>query len=347
VIDCEFVNPLLEPLWNDWIREVPGATFFHSTQWARVLSDSYNYPLHYVVMKDGGNRIRGVFPIAEIRSWLTGRRGVCLPFSDECAPLAPNQEALEFCVQKIMELGRERRWDYLEIRGGGEQLRGAEISDEFLGHRIPMEATEALQLSRLKDTHRRNIRKAEREGVEIHNLTGPEAMDAYYALHCLTRKRHGVPPQPLPFFRLIQKHVIEAGYGFVSLARFRGQWVAGAVYFEFGAQALYKFGASNPDFQHLRANNLLMWNAILNFRVKGIRELSLGRTDTYSSGLLQFKRGWGGLEYTVAYHRIGLRRALRPRRPIATSEGLRKKLLQKLPIGFLRGIGAVTYRHFG
>jgi hypothetical protein len=347
VIHCDFVDPLLEPRWNQWVLEMPGATFFHSSEWARVLARSYNYSLYYAVIRGTGDRVCGIFPVAEIRSWLTGRRGVCLPFSDECAPLATDRAVLESAVQALTELGRKRRWDYLELRGGGENLRDAMESDGFLAHRIPMEATENLQLGKLKDTHKRNIRKAQREGVEIHNLSSSEAMDTYYALHCLTRKRHGVPPQPLRFFRLIQKNVIEAGNGFVSLARFGGRWIAGAVYFEFASKALYKFGASNADFQHLRANNLIMWDAILNFRAKGMSELSLGRTDSHNPGLLQFKRGWGGVEYGVAYHRIGICKALKPRRAEHAPEGLREKLLRNLPVGFLRGIGSVTYRHFG
>ena len=139
MIRCEFVDPLAEPRWNQWILEVPGATFFHSSQWARVLSQSYNYPLHYVVMRDAAGSICGVLPVAEINSWLTGRRGVCLPFSDECAPLATIPEVLDSAVQTVSAMGRKHRWDYLELRGSAENLNGAIESDRFLGHRIPMD----------------------------------------------------------------------------------------------------------------------------------------------------------------------------------------------------------------
>jgi len=33
-------------------------------------------------------------------------------------------------------------------------------------------------------------------------------MGEYYRLHCLTRKRHGLPPQPTGFFQKIQEHII-------------------------------------------------------------------------------------------------------------------------------------------
>ncbi len=348
MIRCEIVDPLLEPRWNRWILEIPGATFFHTSEWAHVLTQSYNFTLHNAVVRDGSGQICAILPVAEVRSWWTGRRGVCLPFSDECAPLARNPAVLASAVQTLSELGRRRRWDYLEIRGGGETPDNAIQSDEFLTHRIPLEATEQLQFSRLKDTHRRNIRKAQREGVEIHHFRSTEGIRAYYALHCLTRKRLGVPPQPWRFFRLLEKYVIEAGRGFVSLARFDQHWIAGAVYFEFASEALYKFGASNPEFQHLRANNLLMWEALHHFREKGLRQLSLGRTDTHSTGLLQFKRGWGGEESRVAYYRMGICRSLStPKAGDDHHRNLREEVLRRLPIGMLRGIGALLYRHFG
>ena len=347
MIRCEFVDPLLEPRWNQWILEVPGATFFHSSQWARVLTQSYNYPLHYAVMRDANDRICGVLPVAEVRSWLTGRRGVCLPFSDECAPLAAEPALLEPLVQSLKDLGRQRRWDYLELRGGSEAVRGATQTDEFWTHRIPLEASEDLQFRRLKESHQRNIRKAQRGAVEIHHLKTTDAIEAYYALHCLTRQRHGLPPQPFRFFQMIYKNVIEPGSGFVALARSGGQWIAGAVYFEFASKALYKFGASDPAFQHLRANNLLMWETILLFRSRGFQELSLGRTDLHSDGLLQFKRGWGGEETAVRYHRMALCKPLRQKKVVTSGLGAKGSLMKKLPIGVLRGIGALLYRHLG
>jgi hypothetical protein len=347
VIRCELVDPLLEPRWNEWILEVPGATFFHSSHWARVLTQSYDYPLHYAVLRDTNDRIRGILPVAEVCSWWTGRRGVCLPFSDECAPLTAEPSDLHPLIQIFRDLGRQHRWGYLELRGGAEALGDSVQSDEFWTHRVPLEASEDLQFRRLKESHRRNIRKAERGGIEIHSLRTRDSIEAYYKLHCVTRKRHGVPPQPLRFFQLIHKNVIEPGHGFVALARFKGEWIAGAVYFEFASKALYKFGASIPAFQHLRPNNLLMWQAILRFRSQGFQELSLGRTDLQSDGLLQFKRGWGGEESVTRYHRIELCKALPLKKFPGTSHGARERLMKKLPIRLLRGIGSITYRHFG
>lgn len=347
-MNCEFVNPLVDPDWNRSILEYSDATIFHTAQWAQVLVESYAYRPVYAVVKVAG-RAAAVVPLMEVRSFWTGRRGVCLPFSDECAPLLMSGTPLDTVLEPIRAFGLESGWDYLELRGGAEGVLHAKQSEEFLSHHLALDTKEELQFSRLRDSTRRNIQKARREGVEIHHLRNREAIDVFYSLHCGTRRSHGLPPQPVKFFHSIHKLLIEAGFGFVSLARFQGQWIAGAVYFRFGLRSVYKFGASDRKFQHLRSNNLLMWEAICELRKDGATTLSLGRSDAHDAGLLQFKRGWGGQEVPLRYHRLALRRPSQVAKPpsFRSEETLSFKVMRRLPLPVLRAIGTVLYRHVG
>jgi hypothetical protein len=343
----EFVDPLLEPQWDDWILNFKAATFFHTSPWARVLKQSYRYPLHYCVLKEARG-IAGILPVMEVASLFTGRRGVSLPFSDECSPLLADGVSLDSILGPIREFGRERGWDYLELRGEVGSLRDAVSSDEYKIHCLELEGSEESQFRKIRDSHRRNIQKARTESTTIHLLRTPEAIDAYYGLHCLTRQRQGYPPQPRHFFRAIHDAAIAPGFGFVLLASFGGQWIAGAVYLHFGPKAIYKFGASNPVFQYLRPNNLLMWEAIRHLRGIGVTELSFGRTDSQNTGLLQFKRGWGANEATLRYYRIGLRKEVsRGRRDRGQAAGVASKIMQRMPVPLLRLLGVLAYRHIG
>src|SRR5688572_14066065 len=343
----ELLNPLQEPRWNDAVAMRSDATVFHSAQWARVISESYGYRPQYALF-ESERGIVGMIPTMEVSSLWTGRRGVCLPFSDECVPLIAEGVSPSDLVDPIRKLGMARRWDYLELRGGQFQAL-ATPTNQFVVHRLRLEASEELQIARLRDSTRRNIDKAAKQGVEVQHLKSIEAVESFYTLHCRTRRRHGLPPQPLRFFHLIYKHLIEQGLGFVSLARFSGQWIAGAVFLHFGSHAVYKFGASEPAFQQLRANNLVMWRAICRMRESQIAELSFGRSDRDDEGLLQFKRGWGGSESELPYYRIGLRR----QSPQLNWEGgtraggVSQQIVRRLPIGLLRLMGGVIYRHLG
>jgi len=217
-VRCDFVNPLQDPQWNARILEQRGATFFHSAEWARVLVEAYHYEPQYAVFNDGGQTL-GILPIMEVRSLWTGNRGISLPFSDECPPLLAAGVTLPSLIEPLKAHGMERRWSYLEFRGGGETVPVATVCNEFAFHHLQLEKDEDEQFRRLRESNRRNIRKGIREGVCVERLLTREAMDIFYALHCETRRHHGLPPQPAGFFHLIHKHVIEKGFGVISLAR--------------------------------------------------------------------------------------------------------------------------------
>ena len=346
-MDCRLVDPLSEPRWNEWIQEFPAADIFHSAQWAQVLFESYRFPLHYVVLKEG-TQILAIVPVAEVRSFLTGNRGVSLPFSDTCPPLLSGdprtpQKLSEF----LRDLGVRRGWNYVELRGSTGNLDGAVQAEEFFVHDLVLERSEADQFAKLKDSNRRSIRKARASGIEVKTFRTQESIRTYYELHCLTRKRHGLPPQPFRFFDRIQRVLLEPGTGFVQLAGHQGKWIAGAVFLQFQKRSTYKFGASNLAFQHLRPNNLLMWEAIEKLRSEGSGSLCFGRTDVDDEGLLQFKRSWGAVESSVSYWRLALgrHRVVQVARPGRASAA--KVVLRRLPIPLLRLIGTLAYRHTG
>jgi hypothetical protein len=343
----EFINPLTDPDWNSRLSAYRAATVFHSAQWARVLAEAYAYQPLYALFREE-ERVVGMLPIMEVRSVWTGRRGVCLPFSDECAPLIADGVTLQNLLQPIREFGAAHRWDYLELRGGVPDDSGIE-TEQFVAHHIELESSEDMQFRKLRDSTRRNIQRADRERVEVHHLNSLHAMDIFFSLHCHTRRRHGLPPQPRRFFHLIHKYLIEPGSGFISLARFENKWIAGSVFLRFGSQGVYKFGASDPRFQHVRANNLVMWQGIRRLQQEHVSHLSLGRSDRNDEGLLQFKRGWGGEEVRLSYHRIGLlkRPVTNKAQGVSYSGGFSQKVMRRLPIPVLRLMGGLLYRHVG
>ena len=92
---------------------------------------------------------------------------------------------------------------------------------------------------------RRGVRKAEQASVKVEFSNSAEAMKTFFALHRGSRRRHGLPPQPIEFFENIVRHIFEPGHGFVAIARHEGRPLAASVFFTKGQLALYKFGASD------------------------------------------------------------------------------------------------------
>ena len=192
---------------------------------------------------------------------------------------------------------------------------------------------------------RRAIRKAEKSGVTVTVSQGLEAIKVFYLLQCKTRRKHGLPPQPFAFFQNIFQQILSKNLGMIAIASFQQRPVAASVYFQLGARAVYKYGASDKAFQHLRGANLVMWEAIKWHARHGAKTLHLGRTSIKNEGLRRFKLGWGAGEHKIEYVKYNLRES-RFVTETDESTGWYNRTFNVLPMGLSRLIGAVLYRHY-
>ena len=121
--------------------------------------------------------------------------------------------------------------------------------------------------------------------------------------------------------------------------------IAAAVHFYQGVQAIYKYGASDKSFQHLRGNNLVMWEAIKWHVRQGSTSLDMGRTSLVNDGVRRFKLGWGVEESIIEYLKYDLRRECFMSESDG-SFGWHNRFFQLMPVSLSRMIGAVLYRHW-
>ena len=340
----KIVNPREYPDWNNILFSCPGASFFHTSTWARVLEKSYHYePLYLTMVRNG---TMAVLPVMEVNSPLTGKRGVSLPFTDYCEPIVSDDEQFKEIFTYVTDYGRKNAWRYIEMRGGQKFLDKYEPSECYLGHTIDLTGGANKILSNVRDSTKRNIRKAEKVGVSVEITNSLDAVDEFYRLNSLSRRDHGIPPQPYYFFKNIYEEIISKRMGFVSLATYNNVAIAGNVYFQFRETVIYKYGASDKNYQHLRANNLIMWEAIKWCCENGYKNLCFGRTETDNDGLRQFKSGWGTKEHVIKYYKYDLCKDSFVKNPPRLSV-FQHKIFNRLPIPISSAIGNLLYKHMG
>jgi hypothetical protein len=336
------VNPLTRADWDNWISTGSGAMFFHSAAWARVLHGTYGLtPLYFTVQR--GNRMLSLLPVMDVKSALTGRRGVSLPFTDHCEPLGFSETSSSALIKEVLHHGRTQGWRYLECRGG-KPFGEVAPSTTFFGHKLDLGSDTGALFNRFDSSVRRAIRKAEKCGVVTEMSQTLPAVREYYDLHCRTRRHHGLPPQPFRFFLNIHRHVLSQNLGMIAIARYQSRPIAAAIFFHLGTEALYKFGASDPDFQEFRANNLLMWEAIKSCVAQGKKTLDFGRTSIGGDGLRRYKLGWGTEERQIHYYKYDFGKS----DFVAAKDeslGWHNRLFRGLPVPFARAIGALLYKH--
>ena len=335
------INPLQNPGWDLVIALHREAGCFHTSAWAKVLHKTYNHQPFYLQFSRG-RRLAALIPLMEVHSAFTGRRGVCLPFSDVCEPLIFDPEVTGVVKDRLVRFARERRWKHLEIRGGKSFQATSSSATRFYGHTLDLRRPEEMA-GRFDSQVRRAIRKAERSNVNALVARSRQATDDFYRLHVQTRRRHGLPPQPISFFLNIYEHIIKPGLGFIVLARRGSRPIAAAVFFRFGKNAVYKYGASDKSFQEFRANNLVMWQGIQLLARTGVEKLHFGRTDSENDGLRRFKLSWDTHEEIIDYFRVDPsgRQCFTPVR----EGGLHKRIFGRLPLVFNRLAGSILYPH--
>ncbi len=334
-----FVDPLEDPAWDGKISRIGHATSFHSAAWCRVLKETYGFrPLYAVAERD--RVLCGMLPLMEVDNFPKGRRGVSLPFTDECGALGDEAHVLEQLNVAMMAEGKRRQWNYVEFRGTSVMRANASIS--FYCHRLELQSADRM-FPQFESSVQRAIRKAERSGVTVEISDTLEAVRAFYGLHERTRQKHGVPPQSFGFFASIQRHILQTGQGFVVLAREAERVIAGAIFFRFAGRAIYKFGASDDRFQGLRANNLVFWRAICALAESAVVELDFGRTSLDNDGLRRFKLGWGSRESRLDYFKYDFRRA-RFAKECDRASGWHTRVFNVLPRPVCRWAGAMLYR---
>jgi CelD/BcsL family acetyltransferase involved in cellulose biosynthesis len=342
----EVLDPTGIPGWDERLACHPHATVFHTAAWARVLSETYGYvPFYFTAVEEG--RLVALLPFMEIGSWVTGTRGVSLPFTDECTPLLSDGMPFDEVAREVISRAGSRRWRTIEFRGRGRGMGDISPFTEYLTHDLDLTPGDAALFAGYSSNVQRNIRKAEKSGITVASDPTPGGVKEFYRLNCLTRREHGLPPQPARFFENLRSHVLEKGLGNVVLAHHKGSAVAGAVFLYFAGKAIYKYGASDRRCQELRPNNLVFREGIRELCGKGVRTLSFGRTDLHHEGLRQFKLSWGTVEKTLQYVKYDV-----PSKSYLSSKNHRatipwESMMSSLPLPLLRLIGRVAYRHVG
>ncbi|MGH8868723.1 MAG: lipid II:glycine glycyltransferase FemX [Actinomycetes bacterium] len=153
----------------------------------------------------------------------------------------------------------------------------------------------------LNQEWRRNVRKAEKEGVEVSQGTRAD-LAAFHTLYLETAQRDGFTGRPLHYFtRMYDAMTAEHPDRLrLYLAHHEDTLHAATILVTVGEHVWYSYGASSTSGQRVRASNAVQWQMIRDAHEGGARVYDLrGMSDTLDPdhhlfGLLRFKVGTGG-----------------------------------------------------
>jgi len=285
-----------------------------------------------------------------VESWITGRRLVSLPFSDHCEPLlsdASEQQAFLCALEQTLHQDKLR---YVEIRPVQPLAAPSSLcrsTESYCFHQLDLRPDLATLFRNChKSSTQRKIQRAERDGLICESGRSDALLGAFWKLLLITRRRHGIPPQPKSWFRNLIDCFGDALQ--IQVAFKDKQPVASILTLRHKDTLVYKYGCSDARFNSLGGTQLLFWRSIQEGKRDGLRVFDFGRSDWDNPGLIAFKDRWGSARSTLSYVRL----FSSPPSRMSGSRGaewakrIAKSVAHRLPDRVLSAAGSVFYRHF-
>ena len=345
------LNPLQDPRWPAFVERHPRASLFHSVGWLDALRRTYGYQPVVYTTTHPDSELRDGIVFCRVRSWLSGSRLVSLPFSDHCDPLVDSPEGIFSILQHLKKEQQRRGWKYLELRPlspAFPSLRDQGLSsgqaDSFSLQILDLRPDlDALFQQFHKSCVQRKIHRAKREQLTYEEGRSETLLRHFYSLLILTRRRHGVPPQPLAWFRNVLAGLKEQAL--IRLVSKESQPIASILTISFKDTMTYKYGCSDARFNNLGGTPLLFWNAVQDAKRRQATTFDFGRSELTNPGLIDFKENWGAISVPLNYCRLLAEPQRRPNSDWRAR--LAKTLFSRMPSPLLAATGKLLYRHIG
>ena len=348
------IDPLRDPRWTEFIERHRRASVFHTPEWLEALRRTYGYEPVALTTSAPGQDLTNGMVFCRIRSWLSGRRMVSLPFSDHCQPLVGIEGELEYLVAALEGDPDASKWRYVELRpvdALGGTMAHLEKSETFCFHRLDLgPSSEELFRRFHKNSVQKMIRRAQREALVYEDGRSETLVQKFYQLHIQSRRRQGIPPQPLVWFRNLIECMDDKLR--IRVASKDGHPVASIITLRYKDTMVYKYGCSDKSVNNLGGTQLLLWKAIEEAKRDGLLEFDLGQSNWDTPGLIVFKDRWGAARSELTYlRRCPTRRSLESAAIVLSGGILAMSIIKQItasaPRGLVSMVGRALYRHLG
>ncbi len=224
-----------------------------------------------------------------------------LPFTDYCPPLACAQGDLVNLYDELLRLREEKEIRRIEIRWGIASAGRFQSCERYILHTLSLAPGVENVCGKFSQKFRQYSRRGERLGLTVNSTAGPDDMATFYALHLKTRRKLGIPIQPMKYFKLLDENIISQGLGKVIIVSHEGRAVSGAVLMHFNGKSMIKYSACDPAYLNFRCQYYLFWKCIEWACSERFSAIDFGKTDISDQGLRHFKNGWGAAENRLPF----------------------------------------------
>jgi len=168
-------------------------------------------------------------------------------------------------------------------------FEGSELDREIVWVDTMM-SPEELWRTHLEYSCQKNIRTAQRKGVNVFEGNTDEHIREFYRIYKSTMLRNNASPSylhSLEYFKAFREEIPK--HCRFSMAECGGRIVAGTLYLHDDNDVYSYLGGSDADFQHVRPTNIIIWETFLWAYSAGKARLVLGGGYKPNDGIFRFK----------------------------------------------------------
>ena len=310
--------------WNKLWAKIQGANLLQSWEYGEAKHTAQRWIPHRFLIHDSSGRNRGLVQVlTKTVPFLGGfariNRGPLLLDKDTL-----NEDYLlnfRHALKAILNYSSQRRWWYLSIAPEMSDSRESQIILRKLGFRlsknkyawgsalIGLDVGEEELFNRLRGKWRNLLRKSQRFKIEVLQSTKKEDFDLMTQYYLELQKQAGFKGIPEGIIRTLS---VQSGPKFDFFLLWAKEQdssfpVGMTVIAGHGDTCTYFIGWTSPEGRKLQANYLLLWNAILICKKKGLVGLTLEVLATLQAkGLLTSKQVWAALHTPLSVSGNGI-----------------------------------------
>jgi len=325
--------------WDALVERDPHGTFCQLSGWKEVMKDGLGHQVIQLEARDADGVLRGLLPLVRVRSLLSGRSLISMPFLNYGGPVG-TPEARERLLAEAVEMAESERIDVLEIRArvpvaGPPTSAPAKVMSLL---DLP-DTVEALWSDTFRAKLRSQIRRPIKEGMKLR--AGPDQLDAFYTVFKQNMRDLGTPVLPRRFFESLRST-------FPDEALFTAVYheempVAGGCGLLWRGEFEITWASSLREFNRMSPNMLLYAGTMEEVIRRGGSTFNFGRS-TPGGGTHRFKRQWGGRDVPLPWFVRSRRSNETGTRPAGRAHDLAAGAWQRMPLPLADRLGPVLAR---
>jgi len=344
------VDPNADTRWDDFVIAHPYGQICHLSGWKTVLEKSFPHMQPYYLTIEDDGAIEASLPLYCVGSLLKPKRLISIPFATLTDPLAQSSADLEILLHQAVRLLATCKATYLDISTvhAATLFKGLPFAESirYAYHYLPLVDTpDALMHAFHRTCVRQKITRACRCDFRLRKADHVSDISTFYQLYSLTRKRLGLPPQPVRFFESLWDVFSSDGTIEILLAYQDKKPIAGLLLFRFKDRVSAEYLGYDAEYANDGPHHFLFWEAIKSAYHDRYSVFDFGRTALTNEGLMTFKSRWGTRE-------SHLRQFYYPETMFSEKQSnhesflhrVAQTLCQNTPEVVLRHVGGVCYR---